>query len=84
MGQDVWITIPQYDSISCLSDTSAKFVKNLAIAVFGTTTLKGSTVTGIVSNRVKNKDLNAIARPKLDPTKLLAIKGVVIKSISKS
>lgn len=76
LGHEVWITNPQYDSIAAISKSSAMFVKNLAIAVFGSTVLKRSSVTGIQSNRVKNKT-NKEPRPKLDSAKLLAIKGFI-------
>ncbi|XP_071636274.1 uncharacterized protein [Temnothorax longispinosus] len=73
LGHDVWITNCQYDSIINISKTCSIFVKNLAIAVFGTPTLKASSVTGTISNRIKNKR-NEKPRPKLDPAKMLAIK----------
>ncbi|KYN07073.1 BEN domain-containing protein 5, partial [Cyphomyrmex costatus] len=74
LGHDVWITNCQYDSIVNVSKTCSIFVKNLAIAVFGTPILKASSVTGTVSNRTKDKK-NEKARPKLDPAKMLAVKG---------
>jgi hypothetical protein len=50
------------------------FVKNLAFAVFGHDTLKGSSVTGGKCNAKQN----ATPKPSLDSTKLLAIKGILI------
>jgi len=57
-----------YDSIIQLSRSKAQFVKSCAIAVFGTT-LKDSTVTGTVSNRIRNKT-SVTPRQKLDATKI--------------
>lgn len=76
IGQNVWLSCPVYDSIIQLSRSKAQFVKNCAIAVFGTTTLKESTVTGTVSNRIRNKT-SVTPHQKLDATKLLALKGAV-------
>ncbi|XP_036141175.1 uncharacterized protein LOC118645030 [Monomorium pharaonis] len=52
------------------------FVKNMAIAVFGTTVLRSSSVTGTQSNRIKNKSKKE-PRPKLDPAKLLAVRDAL-------
>ncbi|XP_077282344.1 uncharacterized protein LOC143908521 [Temnothorax americanus] len=75
IGRDIWLSCPMYDSIIQLSRSKAQFVKNCAIAVFGTTSLKESTVTGTVSNRIRNKTL-VVPRQKLDATKLLALKDI--------
>lgn len=77
LGHDVWITSCQYDSIVAISKSCAMFVKNMAVAVYGTTVLKNSSVTGTQSNRIKNKTKEE-ARPKLDAAKLLAVKGIII------
>ncbi|XP_071581144.1 uncharacterized protein, partial [Temnothorax nylanderi] len=76
LGHDVWITNCQYDSIAAISKSSAMFVKNMAIAVFGTAVLKCSSVTGTQSNRIKNKTKKE-PRPKLDPAKLLAVRDTL-------
>ncbi|KYN12366.1 BEN domain-containing protein 5 [Trachymyrmex cornetzi] len=47
-------------------------VKNMALVVFGHEVLKNSSVTGIQCNSKKNKE----KKPKLDATKLLAIKDI--------
>jgi len=49
-------------------------VKNCAVAVYGTPLLKSSSVTGTVSNKIRNKNNAIIARPKLDSKRILAIK----------
>lgn len=55
------------------SKSGPRFVKNIAVAVFGIKILRESTVTGRISNRCKNTIQEA--RPALDPTKLQAIHG---------
>ena len=77
LGHDVWITSCQYDIIVAISKSCAMFVKNMAVAVYGTTVLKNSSVTCTQSNRIKNKTKEE-ARPKLDAAKLLAVKGIII------
>lgn len=56
--------------------TPAIFVKNMAVAVFGTSVLAMSSVTGTASNRnIKKKGEAAKAKPKLNSIKLMAITG---------
>jgi len=47
----------------------------MAVAIFGKKVLEESSVTGMVSNRVK-KNKDSIPKPKLDPQRILAIKGI--------
>lgn len=47
------------------------------IRCYNTQVLQESTVTGIVSNRIKGKRAE-VPRPKLDEKRLLALKGFVI------
>ncbi|XP_011707974.1 PREDICTED: uncharacterized protein LOC105462825 [Wasmannia auropunctata] len=63
------------------SNKACLFVKEIAIAIFGSKTLLEKTVTGCESNRTKNKkskqvkpDNTDTTGNKLDPTKVLAIK----------
>ncbi|XP_071572486.1 uncharacterized protein [Temnothorax nylanderi] len=76
LGYGVYICARQYDTVCVISKTLPQFVKNLAIAVFGIKTLQESSVTGITSNRNKNK-VQTAPRPALDSTKLQAIRAAV-------
>lgn len=46
------------------------FVKNMALAIFGDSELKRSSITGASSNRTKS-----VPKPSLNPTKALAVRG---------
>lgn len=74
LGRDIWMPSQIFDSIVCNSRTKAQFVKNCAVAIFGKETLKRSSVTGSASNRCADR----AARPKLDGTKMLALRGICI------
>ncbi|XP_024880834.1 uncharacterized protein LOC112460408 isoform X2 [Temnothorax curvispinosus] len=76
LGYGVYICARQYDTVCVISKSLPQFVKNLAIAVFGIKTLQESSVTGITSNRNKNK-VQTAPRPALDSTKLQAIRAAV-------
>lgn len=74
LGRDQWLSLVTYNSVVCSSRSPKIFVKNLAFAVFGHDTLKGSSVTGGKCNSKQN----SVPKPSLDSTKLLAIKGILI------
>lgn len=74
LGNDVWLPKHIYDSAEATSNTYGKFVKRMAIAVFGVKVLIASSVTGKVSNRTIARK-NEKARPALDANKLGAIKS---------
>lgn len=72
LGKNVWLPEQIYNSVDVRSKTNSAFVRGLACAVFGTTTLETSSVTGQQCNRMKGNTL-----PALDATKLIAIHDIV-------
>ncbi|KYN03286.1 hypothetical protein ALC62_05873, partial [Cyphomyrmex costatus] len=81
LAHNIWISGPQFDTVTSLSKTVSQLTKNLALAVFGSTVLRNSSVTGNVSNKNKKKkqgELEDIPRPKLNGTKFRGIKGILI------
>ncbi|KAH0546773.1 uncharacterized protein LOC123268730 [Cotesia glomerata] len=70
-GQNVWITVQNYNNAKAAAGTDAIFVKNIAVDIFTREVLKSSSVTGKMSNRTK-----APAKPKLDPLKMLAVRDI--------
>ncbi|XP_043481973.1 uncharacterized protein LOC122511036 isoform X2 [Leptopilina heterotoma] len=87
LGRNIWIKKTCYDAIAGRSRmTPSLFVKEIAITVFGIEALRASTVTGGLSNRIKNKFPNAKPPSKLDPIKIMAIRDITsfwIKNILK-
>ncbi|XP_015591473.1 uncharacterized protein LOC107265982 [Cephus cinctus] len=77
IGRNVWLPSQVYDTAACISKTPSMFVKNIAIAVFGCTTLRNSSVTGKISNRQKGKRNDVKPRPKLETKRLEAIKDIL-------
>lgn len=69
-GQNIWITVQDYNNAKAASGTDAVFVKNVAVDIFTRDVSKNSSVTGKLSNRTKGP-----AKPKLDPVKMLAVRG---------
>lgn len=59
--------------------TTAQVAKNLAVALFGYTTLLNATLSGYGSNRNKRKNN---PQHKLDGIKVLCLKGIVISILS--
>ncbi|KAK4882280.1 hypothetical protein RN001_005599 [Aquatica leii] len=72
LGRNDWLPEQIYNSVDVRSKTNSAFVRGLACAVFGTTTLETSSVTGQQCNRTKGNTL-----PALDATKLIAIHDIV-------
>ena len=70
LGQGVVIAATKFDSVMSQQKNSL-FVKNLAVAIFGTECLRQSSVTGKSSNRYKGR---AACEP-LDKQKMLALSG---------
>ncbi|XP_044586088.1 uncharacterized protein LOC123266122 [Cotesia glomerata] len=70
-GQNVWITVQDYNNAKAAAGTDAIFVKNIAVNIFTRDVLKTSSITGKRSNRTKGP-----AKPKLDPIKMLAVRGI--------
>ncbi|XP_074099269.1 uncharacterized protein LOC141527600 [Cotesia typhae] len=70
-GQNVWITVQDYNNAKAAAGTDAIFVKNIAVNIFTRDVLKISSITGKRSNRTKGP-----AKPKLDPIKMLAVRGI--------
>ncbi|XP_057340514.1 uncharacterized protein LOC130677691 isoform X3 [Microplitis mediator] len=70
-GQNVWITVQDYNNAKAAAGTDAIFVKNIAVDIFTRDVLKNSSITGKSSNRTK-----APAKPKLDPVKMLAVRDI--------
>ncbi|KYN50513.1 BEN domain-containing protein 5, partial [Trachymyrmex cornetzi] len=74
LGRNVWVPKASYNAAVNSARSGSMVVKNMALVVFGHEVLKNSSVTGIQCNSKKNKE----KKPKLDATKLLAIKGIGI------
>lgn len=75
IGREHWIG---YDNFKVSTDnvkTSAQVAKNLAVAIFGYSTLLNATLSGLGSNRNKRKQKPQF---KLDGTKVLCLKGNII------
>ena len=82
LGRNGWNKKTVYDAIKCRGKiTVALFVKEVAVAVFGTGNLLKSTMMGTASNRIKNNQPTAENTQntiqKLDPVKVLVITGVI-------
>ena len=73
------ILIPNYKIDSMSQTKFSLVVKNLAVAVFGTTILRQSSVTGTLSNHFKDR----VVRPGLDPAKLQALKDCFLNHLEK-
>jgi len=71
LGRGVFISKEAYNDAWFMSTSGGQFVKSIAVAIFGTTTLINSSVTGRTSNNYKK----AIKKPALNSTKLSAIEG---------
>ncbi|XP_074113417.1 uncharacterized protein LOC141536651 isoform X2 [Cotesia typhae] len=71
LGQNVWLPKQSYDDAVYNAATNSMFVKNIAMAVFGSQYLKEHSVKGKGCNKTKSKP-----RPAIDPTKALAIRDI--------
>ncbi|XP_031789233.1 uncharacterized protein LOC116418306 [Nasonia vitripennis] len=81
LGRGVWLLKEKYDTAERNAvGTFAKFVRNLAVAVFGKETLAQSSVSGKSGPRSQDKD-NEGGRLALSSTKLLALNGMYIKIV---
>lgn len=76
LGNDIWLPVHLYDTAVVSCKTASKFVKYMAIAIFGIRTLKDSSISGKVSNRNIKSKPNEIPRPSLDGKKIGAIKSM--------
>lgn len=76
LGQNVWLPKQSYDDAVYNAATNSMFVKNIAMAVFGSQYLKEHSVKGKGYNKTKSKP-----RPAIDPTKALAVRGNIINII---
>lgn len=72
LGRGIWMQSQIFDCIYRKKKDTI-FLKELATAVFGEEVLKNSSVCGSASNRNKNE----VAKPALDPTKLLAMQDLL-------
>ncbi|XP_024889911.1 BEN domain-containing protein 5-like isoform X1 [Temnothorax curvispinosus] len=77
LGNDIWLPVHLYDTAVVSCKTASKFVKYMAIAIFGIRTLKDSSISGKVSNRNIKSKPNEIPRPPLDSKKIGAIKKIL-------
>lgn len=68
--QNVWITVSDYSNAKAAAGTDAIFVKNIGIDIFTRDVLKNSRMTGKSNIRTIGP-----AKPKLDPVKMLAVRG---------
>lgn len=72
IGRNVWIPKSAFDNaVFQATDSNAMFVKTIAVSIFSLDVLKNSSITGTASNRCKGR----AAKPQLDPSKLLSVKG---------
>lgn len=70
IGQNVWLPVKTWEMLQ-LQNKNSVFVKNLAVAIWGSDKLKDKSVDGKACNRFKG---NA-AKPPLSPVKLDTMKG---------
>ena len=82
LGHGIWLKESTYRAAIMNARTPSMFVKNMAVAVFGVDVLANSSVTGKTHNRAVNRkstkadDCDRKFKPKLDSTKLMAIRGM--------
>lgn len=78
IGRDQWLDNKVYNNVINKSKDPQKFVGNILLAVFGSDTMKKSTLTGRASNKTSgssNKHQEKKEFQTLDPTEVAACKG---------
>lgn len=71
IGGDVWMHSNRWSAI-CNEPKHSMFVKNMMVAIWGTSTLKGKSLEGKICPRFKG---DRAAKPPLTPTKVSVMKG---------